>query len=258
MKPVTSKTSLSKLLDNASILMLKSHHEGICYMTQLLASPSSSITTKAGISLPNELLNKIISLVASDTDPSFCLVQITSIKGKLLKCRRISDEGWPFCGELGSASDIELFEEFLDNPNTAPASQLGIPPIKPSQNKRNEFELYITPLDNNLRASAVLFHDIKVPDVIAFMEDGECGFCRERNQKFFFCPGCTGGWAQQYDMFMGCGVDLVSPVCIGLDVAREHKEFLQTYYREPAPEDEEEAMKAVLKARFDELGYQME
>lgn len=57
---------------------------------------------------------------------------------------------------------------------------------------------------------------------------------------------------------MGCGVDLVCPVCIGLDVAREHKDFLQAYYTGDTPEDEQEKMDALLQARFDELGYEVE
>lgn len=195
MKPVTSETDLTTLFENGSILMMKSHPEGIRFITQVLASTSRTMTSKGGISLPNELWNRIIPLAASDTQPVFCFVQITSINGDLLTCREICDGGWPFCGELASADEIELFERLLAKPNatTTSTSELKIPPIKPKWKSPNRFEVRISPPEDELRDKEVLFHDITVPDVIAFMENGDCGFCRNVCQKFFYCPGCTGG-----------------------------------------------------------------
>jgi len=168
MKPITSKTDLTKLLADASVLMLKSNHEGIRYLTQLLASPSSTITSKAGIFLPNELWNKIVSLAVEDTTLSFCLVQITSIQGKLLRCREIDRENLPIFGELASRDDVHLLELLFDEPDaTSTCLQgYGLPDI-PSEKRCNTFEVLITPHDDESRESAILFHDIKVPDIIA-------------------------------------------------------------------------------------------
>ena len=69
------------------------------------------------------------------------------------------------------------------------------------------------------------------------------------------CPGCTGGVAQKFDAFMGCGVDLACPLCLGLDFMRRDKELLQEYYWDGLPEEEEEARRVRFEERLGELGY---
>jgi len=61
--------------------------------------------------------------------------------------------------------------------------------------------------------------DVTVPDVIANIDDGDCCVC---NGTRHICPGCTGGVADKFEVFMGCSVSLACPLCVGLDVSMEH------------------------------------
>jgi hypothetical protein len=67
------------------------------------------------------------------------------------------------------------------------------------------------------------------------MENGWCGFCGTGR---FICPGCTGGRADRFDVFIGGGVLLACPLCMGVGFAQDYKNFLRYYYLEMAPEDE--------------------
>ncbi|KAI4249447.1 MAG: hypothetical protein L6R42_008985 [Xanthoria sp. 1 TBL-2021] len=103
-----------------------------------------------------------------------------------------------------------------------------------------------------LHVPECLFIDTTVPDVIARLEGGRCWVCEGERD---ICPGCTRGVANEFDAFMGCGVDLACPLCMGLDFMQEDKAFLQKYYRDEPPAKEEEARKARVSARLAELGY---
>lgn len=97
-----------------------------------------------------------------------------------------------------------------------------------------------------------VFEGITLPDVIARLEGGMCGFCGGGR---FVCPGCTRGRADGFDVFMGYGVSLACPLCLGCDIALEHKSFLEAYYDERVPEEEEEQVDGWLDGRLQALGY---
>ena len=97
-----------------------------------------------------------------------------------------------------------------------------------------------------------LFYEITVPDIIAHLQDFKCWVCEDRRT---ICPGCTGGVAKRFDAFMGCGVDLACPLCLGLDFSQNDKVLLKTYYYDPMPKEEESARSRQLEQRLSELGY---
>ena len=61
-----------------------------------------------------------------------------------------------------------------------------------------------------------------------YLQDKVCRIC-DYEDGHTICPGCTGGIAQKFDAFVGCGVDLACPLCLGLDFMRRDKALQQTY-----------------------------
>ncbi|KAI4159307.1 MAG: hypothetical protein L6R39_000397 [Caloplaca ligustica] len=97
-----------------------------------------------------------------------------------------------------------------------------------------------------------LFTAVTVPEVIAWLKDGRCWVC---NGERSICPGCTGGIASLFDAFMGCGVDLACPLCLGLSFMEEDKDYCEDYYEVDPPSDVKAARMARLRSRWAELGY---
>jgi len=98
----------------------------------------------------------------------------------------------------------------------------------------------------------VLYGKVTSPDMIARMEGGDCWFCGNTRD---ICPGCTGGVAEEFYCFMGCGVDLACPNCMGVEFALRDKEYLEKYYDKEPPESKLLARRARWDARLKELGY---
>lgn len=212
---------------------------------RLLTFGNSNIKTKdSGINLSTELWDLILEFLIADPD-KFRFAQATAIKksskGDVLQCRQVT-EGGPYCGTLDSADEVREYEKFLKRP----ANKFYIVP-------GTEFSILV-PSDQKTY-TAFLFTDVTVPDVIAFMEDGECGCCSSLGlgQPRFFCPGW--GRAEAFNADMGRAVSLACPLCLGVDFCMEHKDFLQTYYWDDVPDDEAEEMDAWIQDRLDELGY---
>jgi hypothetical protein len=280
MKPISHKNDLAHIIDDKPVMMLNSGLLGIRYIMQLNAlGYNTNITTTSGTSLSIDLWDMILGFALVDVQNSFCFVQGISLWkssiGEILHCRRINlllegeDEEIPnddvdpiteeyveirrragvLFGNFDNTEAVRSFEEFMNKPEefTAPHT------IQLDQGCGNTFDILITSADDNLLVdSACLFSNLTVPDVISRMEGGACSFC---SGSRLFCPGCTGGRAQEFGVFMGCGVGLACPLCIGIDFPLEHKAFLRRYYWDDPPEEEEESIKNWLQQRMDELGY---
>ncbi len=63
------------------------------------------------------------------------------------------------------------------------------------------------------------FFHVDVMDIIAYVDYGDYQVCHGRRN---ICPECTGGVAQEFGVFMGCGVSLACPLCMGLDLSEGH------------------------------------
>lgn len=257
MKPISPKNAFTHIGDSKPLMMLNSGLLGIRYIMQLVALTNTNITTTGGTSLSTELWHMILGFALVDTQNSFCFVQGISLwkspMGKILHCRRINLEGGPLCGNLDCAEAVCAFEEFMNKPNQHASLAFTAPTLKPGQGYGNTFDILITSADDNLPVdSACLFSDVTVPDVISRMEGGACSFCFGNR---LFCPGCTGGRAQEFGVFMGCGVELSCPLCVGIDFSLEHKEFLKTYYWDDPPEEKWNSINDRFQQRMEELGY---
>jgi hypothetical protein len=253
MKMVGPGNASAQVLDDKPLMLFNRSLLGIRYIRQLLASTKTSFTSTGGTALPTELWNMILRFALDDTQDSFCFAQGISLGksliGEILHCRVVSLEDGPLCGDLDNYEEVDAFEEFMNKPN----QHTSLPFTEPTLRLGQTFEILITPADDGLPAdSACLFSDVTVPDIISCMEDGDCSFC---SNSRFICPGCTGGRAQKFEVFMGCGVELACPLCMGTDFSQEHKGFLQEYYWHEPLEAEQRLVDDWLQQRLEEFGY---
>lgn len=209
--------------------------------------------------LPTELWLKIIEYTKTE-DAKHEAVQPTSIipakRGTVLHCQVVDLD----LGDFANRAEVEAAEEWLQSPLTYDQQQCGIEDVfgaKVVTNKTHAIIFPSAPVSSGASVPALsvpdcLFTAITVPDVISWLRDGRCWVCRGEHE---ICPGCTGGKAQEFDAFMGCGVMLACPLCMGLEFMDEDKAFLQKYYWEEPPAKEKAARDARLRARWAELGY---
>lgn len=98
-----------------------------------------------------------------------------------------------------------------------------------------------------------VFSDLTVPDVIARVEGGNCSFC---NGERFISPCCMEGAAREFGLRETCGVVIVCPLCVGIDLAGEQDDILDNWdYHGPKATKK---MDIFISRRFRELGYKGE
>lgn len=235
-----------------TILLLDTTKVALRFVIQLV------LADKFPVLLPTELWLDIIEQYHKASPPKYEAVRPTSIAasptGQILHCRMVKLN----LGHFESEHAVLAAEQFLACSNAhdeittnsfAAEDSYQVYAIKyPS----NPATTGVSSTSTALHVPECLFIDTTVPDVIARLEGGRCWVCEGERD---ICPGCTRGVANEFDAFMGCGVDLACPLCMGLDFMQEDKAFLQKYYRDGPPAKEEEARKAQISARLAELGY---
>ena len=160
---------------------------------------------------------------------------------------------------IDNEDEIRAVEEYLAFPNQDdkrdPFIQhhLDLSSTRPQPLSRF-FTITVTSAHDAIFLPDCVFHEIEVPDLIGRLQEYECHVCEFRDGHTI-CPGCTGGVAQRYGAFMGCGVDLACPLCLGLNFMLEDKSLLQADYWEGLPEEEERARSDRFESRLKELGY---
>ncbi|KAL8830194.1 MAG: hypothetical protein Q9170_005840 [Blastenia crenularia] len=278
MRPLLPFELQDDLLIQKPILLLKTTVLPINYLIKLVFANKLS---GAAAKVPSELWLKIVAHYTTSCGNGFLPVvpiSITASPHRQLRCKGV-------VLKLGDFSDryaVMAAEEFL-------ASTLSYHPHPFGEDRRSELILgHPDPEDEELRlvehdyfsadevgieysivlpkgitsaktsAPALkmidcLFTAVAVPDIVAWLENGQCWVC---NGERDICPGCTGGVAQKFDAFMGCGTPLACPLCMGLDFMAEDKIFLKKFYWNPPSDDEAAARKARLNARWIELDYQ--
>ena len=200
--------------------------------------------------LPAELWDRILALVREEDD--FVLVEPTlqseTDEVKVVSCREVE-----FDGDIGGLEDAEMVaqcENRLDPTNVNSKQERD-------ESRKDELPELVTleaTYEVELRADddgpPCLFTSVTVPDVIARLEDGYCGAC---GGSRFICPGC-GQLPDRFMVFMGCGVELACPLCVGVALAQDHQEFLQANYLE-VPDEDQKAMDEEVNDVLRELGY---
>ncbi|KAL8946109.1 MAG: hypothetical protein Q9222_007451 [Ikaeria aurantiellina] len=253
MHPLSSAELLGDLLTKKPILLLNTTILPTNYLIHLVLTKRFS---GAAAKLSNELWLEIISQYTSSCGNFFVPVVPVSVTssayGQPLRCKGVTLE----LGELGDRGAVRAVERFLASTNSSNLEKHG---CFFAEEDGTEYSITL-PKDvvcsetsaPALKIKDCLFTAITVPDIIAWLEAGRCWVC---NGQRDICPGCTRGVAEEFDAFMGCGVELACPLCMGLDFMAEDKEFLEKYYWEDPPDEEAAARKARLNARWTELDY---
>ncbi|KAI4174139.1 MAG: hypothetical protein LQ343_002474 [Gyalolechia ehrenbergii] len=256
MHPLTSADLQPTLLDKKPILLLNSLVLPIRTFVRYVIA--DALPGAAG-RLPTEIWLKIMEFIEVK-DGKYEAVQPTSIVpsngGVMLHCRVVALD----FGTWDNRAEVEAAEQWLQSPHTydqqCESEEEFIFGVKDT-NKTYAIS-FPTALASSgasvsaLRAPDCLFTAITVPDVISWLQNGRCWVCDGDRD---ICPGCTGGKAQEFDAFMGCGDALACPLCMGLDFMDEDNKFLQKYYWDKPPRAEAAARNARLVARWAELGY---
>ncbi len=217
--------------------------------------------SKGGIPLPNQIWFEIFEIVKFHVKtPEYHLARVLTSNPRgektTLNCEvELSAITFPLA-DLENWYEARLINRYL----AAPGQQHDLDVLEKINGRSSRppptskfFSITVTDSDNNLLPHC-LFHEITVPDVISHLQDNVCGICKEENGHTI-CPGCTGGKADGFGAFMGCGVDLACPLCLGLSFMKRDKELLETYYWDPMPEEERVARSRRFKRRLNELGY---
>ncbi|KAI2606706.1 hypothetical protein GGR54DRAFT_620403 [Hypoxylon sp. NC1633] len=247
-----------------TLLLLNTSRLGLRYAKQLLTrdhNPDITIRSKGGKTLPNEIWTKILKFTRERTkgiDDQFCLVKAeivtTSPTTTLLRCFRheFNHSGYQLLtGCIESSLCVSEFEDYLAaaTPAVAETLEVEVPELRRLSGPDNTFDVVL----DTTSTGRCLYTDLEVPDLIARLEDGDCWVCSGNK---FICPGCTGGIAQEFQVFMSCGVDLACPLCIGVEFSQNHKNFLDhNLWNERLLEDEKRYMLELVEDRLEELGY---
>ena len=220
------------------------------------------IKSSGGISLPQEIWDMIFSLLPTKP-PTYHLarpLRITSLGDDVVLECEIDTSALIFSYEhVDNESEIRVLEDYLAFPDHQDEIDPFIQDIlsagftRPQPTSRF-FTITVTSAPHAIFLPDCLFYDIKVPDLIARLQNYPCSVCNGMDGHTI-CPGCTGGVAQKYGAFMGCGVDLACPLCLGLDFMEEDKALLERYYWEEMPEEEKRARRSRFESRLMELGY---
>ena len=255
MRPVTSDTLSAQFWVDKPLMLLNKSLLRIRYIGYAIAT--ETISSKSGLALPSEVWLKILGFVRSGTKPDFCYVRAISTKesslGKVLSCEMTDLLDEPKCSSLDNSTEVRAFEQFLSSPDSSTSDSFPTLKVNGTSDATTTFSIILNcSVENSEVFPACLFSEVTVPDVIAHLEGGRCSVCfRHRG----ICPGCTGGVAQRFDAFMGCGVELACPLCMGLDFMLDDKAFLREYYWEEASKAEEEIRQKKIERRLSELGY---
>ncbi|KAM5377527.1 hypothetical protein ACJZ2D_004896 [Fusarium nematophilum] len=231
MKPVTL-SRLDSLFEHKPVLLLDIARLSINLINSSVNRSPGSISSKPGNKqLPLEIWLMILAFAAEKPKlVRFNLVQPQSLEhsngASTLVCARIP--GWDACGMLEGLESVWNYEYYLQRPNGSHnfdfEKNKGTRPFDlPTANNGDVATIFRIPTAVLERDSQMLFVRITVPDIIAWVERGECDLCGGSRR---FCAGCRDGskiaeewtsWTNAGD----CGVRILCPLCIGVEFANE-------------------------------------
>ncbi|KAL8685831.1 MAG: hypothetical protein Q9218_007519 [Villophora microphyllina] len=198
--------------------------------------------------LPVEIWFMIVDQYVKSCTPEYKAIQPISISSssgtQILHCRGVTLDMENF----ENKTDVTRAEEWLKNPEAFKKSKYNT--INYTSTLYDI--LFVDASTPALRRAKCLFSDVTVPDVIAFLQDGNCWVCDDRRE---LCPGCTDWVPEELDARMCCGVDLACPLCMGLEFMANDKDFRRQYYWDPAPSEEQAARAKRIRHRLAELDY---
>lgn len=191
--------------------------------------------------LPLEIWCMIVEEYIKSCKPHYKSVQpisISSSAGKqIIHCRGVELDMRPFEDDTG----VIKAEKWLDFPECHGSDTVTLYDI-----------VFLESLTSALRMPKCLFSDLIVPDVIAFLQDGECWVCEERR---VVCPGCPGAKGDYFGAITGCGASLACPPCLGLEFMAVDKAYHEEYYEIVPPTEQKAARDKRFRDRLIEFGY---
>jgi hypothetical protein len=197
-------------------------------------------------------------------------------------------------GDLQSAREVDYFENYLADPHSFPLDKDGRAVLgdgdddkdkdqaddqDDNRDKDGEERPLVLPRLGRLSGPENAFYvslardkwaseliipclmvEIKVPDVIAFIERGRCAMCENSR---YIVPDWDSGRAEKFDVAMHFSVYLVCPLCMGLDISKEHWYFhdeVRVWRCNSDPDDPEmkewaDDVDELIEKKLDELGY---
>ncbi|EEU43578.1 uncharacterized protein NECHADRAFT_82508 [Fusarium vanettenii 77-13-4] len=239
MKPV-DPTKLDKLLQDKPVLMLDVNELSANFIETTIRRSPDFITTKKGKkTLPLELWLEILEW----TRRWSCnlLVQPQRLEEgsiDIIVCAEIPS--WKPCACLKNASAVRAYESYLDQPGDGPDENR--PFCLPQDiTEDSTWKIPVTALSQD---DMILCGELRVPDVIAFFEDGKCYTC---GQGRIICPGCGFGYqiAESFGFYQVSGLEYTAEDLCLTDERNEGEEGCLT----------DEEYDAWVQSRFRELGY---
>lgn len=248
------------------LLLLNTAELGERLVAQLTMNSPLNVKSQCGIALPAEIWDIIIDYLENGqrTD-EFCFVKASVVRPspwssdttRLIRCKKQEfdldlSKQW-LAGHLCSAIAVLDFETFLLSPTAETADSIEstvIPDLHQLPGPENTFSIVLDSVhQTELGALGI---DVDVPDIIAKFDYGDCCVC---NGYRSICPGCTGGVADEFFVFMSCGASLACPLCLGLDLADKHHRFLKYDIEGETTPDEEDDINEKIRVALDDLGY---
>ncbi|KAI0169839.1 hypothetical protein GGR52DRAFT_485990 [Hypoxylon sp. FL1284] len=191
MKPVGMANILQEMwIDHH--LCLNVNKARLQYPSRLLSRniARTSIRSKGGKELPNELWTMILRFVLKEDQAEFWMVDVKVVRKSpttmLVRCFRqefdLPDDEDVVCDYLVNSKGVRDFNDYLSKAAVIP----GLPKLKTLSGPANTFEILL----DDMSTDHCLYTISDVPDFIATMNYGGCWVCEGER---FICPGCTGG-----------------------------------------------------------------
>lgn len=160
----------------------------------------------------------IFAFIQTDEEDSYCWVQAVSSTEKLLHCRVVDVVFPKQCGEFKRKADVREFYEAVNF--------LG---SRSEDDKLVQEKSRITiPLPFPVEAEAFLFHEVGAPDVIRYMEGGNCKLCSNSRRPWMNKRAKKAWGVRKHGDYALC------PLCIGVKEARETGDWGSPYDGTPS------------------------
>ncbi|KAJ4264462.1 hypothetical protein NW762_005662 [Fusarium torreyae] len=208
-----------QLVEWKPLLLLNKSLLGSAFVRSIIIRSPSNITSKSGKRFPLELWLDILDFVTTRSQPDqYTLVQPNYIKTnyngvKDLVCRKI--RRWEAFGYLKDNDHFVAAEFFLAKPDT-PLPGYDNPFGTP---ETRQYGPYVTiPIDMLSHGTKFLWVKLTVPDVIKYLEDGDCRICRGGHTigRGFCGPGIAGRFLSlEVQTTGGKPLNMICPLCVG-------------------------------------------
>ncbi|KAL6309185.1 hypothetical protein BKA93DRAFT_424443 [Sparassis latifolia] len=256
MRPIVVADIQSSISLKRPVLFLDANQLSCRWL--FIAAFRGHITSLGGIAFPEEIWRYIQSEIEF-SEPEWVAVRpdpgVVDVAESLVAIRCTEIALSEIVDIIKNADDVHMYEKlFADTTDESMQSDFLSIGDRPLRTFTVTYQLPFASGGEQIappNLTPCLFTDITIPDYISRIQRGKCWVCGGGRT---ICPGCTEV-PDKFDAFMGCGVALACPLCMGLDFCWEDKTFWQTYYRKKPPKEEKISHDRRVNRRRAELGY---